>query len=77
MSYLTRDRFVNIDQALRYSTVSRRTLYHWMRDGKLEWRSAAGGQRSRLVNLAQLPPKPEYQPMSRSEWEGGDYARPR
>lgn len=63
-------RFVNIDVAMTYSGLSRRSLYYRMRAGTLTWKPSRG-DRSRLVSLDDLPVRETYQPQSRCRWEGG------
>lgn len=38
-------KIVSVTRACEIASVSRRTLYHWMESGKVEWLQTAGGNR--------------------------------
>lgn len=41
---------VNVQQACQLAHVTKRTLYHWMEDGKVEYVRTAGGSRRILTD---------------------------
>lgn len=47
---LITNRRLNISQAALFFGVSRRTIYNWMEDNKIEWFIAAGGKKKIIAN---------------------------
>jgi excisionase family DNA binding protein len=55
-------RWLTVDAAAKEISVSRRTIYHYMKDGKVHWKETAGG--SRRILASTLWKRPDLEPQA-------------